>query len=174
MQWPAFDDTEIGERGVSVSGGQKARISLARTIYSDADLIILDDPLSAVDAHVGKSIMQNCIQGHLVKNKKTVVLVTHQLQYLHCASKILVLNRQGVQVFYGSYEELKKEREVYIACFLSHLNSVILHDPTNFFSFVGAVVFVGREQTKEKSKHWERPHSGGKGGGRAKCGDNLR
>lgn len=143
MQWPAFDDTEIGERGVSVSGGQKARISLARTVYSDANLVILDDPLSAVDAHVGKSIMHNCIQGHLVQSKKTVVLVTHQLQYLHCATKILVLNRQGVQVFYGGYEELKKEREVGIHTIAAPYTIHHAYSPTTHILPLGASVFIG-------------------------------
>ena len=70
-------DTTIGERGVNISGGQKARISLARAIYSDADIYLLDDPLSAVDPQVASDIFTHCIRGKL-KNK-AVVLVTHQL-----------------------------------------------------------------------------------------------
>ena len=70
-------DTIIGERGVNVSGGQKARISLARAVYSDADIYLLDDPLSAVDTHVANGIFNECILGAL-KNK-CVILVTHQL-----------------------------------------------------------------------------------------------
>ena len=65
----------IGERGVNVSGGQKARISLARAIYSNADIYLLDDPLSAVDPQVAKDIFYQCIQGHM--KDKIVVLVTH-------------------------------------------------------------------------------------------------
>ena len=56
--------TEIGEKGVNLSGGQKASISLARARYSDNDIYILDDPISALDAHVGKNIMNNCIMGY--------------------------------------------------------------------------------------------------------------
>lgn len=68
----------VGERGITLSGGQKARISLARAVYARADIILLDDPLSAVDAHVGLRIVNECILG-LLKDS-TVVLVTHQLQ----------------------------------------------------------------------------------------------
>lgn len=83
--FPYGDRTLVGERGVSLSGGQRARINLARAVYKDADIYLLDDPLSAVDTHVGKHLFDQCIGGYL-KNK-CVVLVTHQLQYLsnvHC------------------------------------------------------------------------------------------
>lgn len=72
--------TTIGERGVNISGGQKARISLARAIYSDADIYLLDDPLSAVDPSVANGIFTDCILGAL--KDKCVILVTHQLQFL--------------------------------------------------------------------------------------------
>ena len=65
----------IGERGVNVSGGQKARISLARALYSDADIILLDDPLSAVDPEVAHKIFHECIKGFL--KSKLVILATH-------------------------------------------------------------------------------------------------
>jgi ATP-binding cassette subfamily C (CFTR/MRP) protein 4 len=104
-QWPDYDLTEIGERGVSISGGQKARISLARAVYSDASIYLLDDPLSACDAKVGKDLFFNCIVASLKSRSKAVVLATHQLQYLPYADRILVLD-QGKQVFYGKYAEL--------------------------------------------------------------------
>ncbi len=67
---PAGDNTEIGEKGINLSGGQKQRISLARSVYSNADIYLLDDPLSAVDAHVGKSIFDQVIGPNgLLKNK---------------------------------------------------------------------------------------------------------
>ena len=68
-------DTIIGERGVNVSGGQKARISLARAVYADADIYLLDDPLSAVDPEVANAIFNECICG--VLREKVVILVTH-------------------------------------------------------------------------------------------------
>nr|KAF6405964.1 ATP binding cassette subfamily C member 11 [Molossus molossus] len=75
---PCGDMTEIGEWGLNLSGGQKQRISLARAVYSDHEVYLLDDPLSAVDTHVGKHIFEECIQKTL--RGKTVVLVTHRLQ----------------------------------------------------------------------------------------------
>ena len=70
-------DTVIGERGINISGGQKARISLARAIYSEADIYLLDDPLSAVDPQVANDIFNGCIKDFL--KDKVVILVTHQL-----------------------------------------------------------------------------------------------
>jgi len=104
-QWEFGDKTLVGERGVALSGGQKARVTLARAIYREADIYLLDDPLSAVDAHVGKHLFQKCIQGFL-KNK-TVVLVTHQLQYLQEADEIVVL-KQGKVEERGTFQHLIK------------------------------------------------------------------
>lgn len=78
--WPYADQTLVGERGITLSGGQRARVNLARAVYRSADIYLLDDPLSAVDTHVGKHIFQECIQDFL--SNKCVILVTHQLQYL--------------------------------------------------------------------------------------------
>ncbi|KAM6980550.1 ATP-binding cassette sub-family C member 12 [Aplochiton taeniatus] len=86
---PYGDKTEIGERGLNLSGGQKQRISLARAIYSNKDIFLLDDPLSAVDAHVGKHIFEECIKKEL--KGKSIILVTHQLQYLEFCDEVLVL-----------------------------------------------------------------------------------
>lgn len=90
---PAGDQTEVGERGITLSGGQKARISLARAVYRDSDIILLDDVLSAVDAHVGKSIMDNCIRGLL--EKKTRILVTHQISMIPFADRVIFLDGKG-------------------------------------------------------------------------------
>ena len=107
LQWPSYDNTEIGERGVSISGGQKARIALARAVYSDAPLCVLDDPLSAVDAMVSRSLFFDCIIGALRNRGKGVVLATHQLQYLKHADRVIVLDKQGKQIFSGGYAELQ-------------------------------------------------------------------
>lgn len=101
---PNGDQTIIGERGINLSGGQKARVNLARAIYKEADIYLLDDPLSAVDAHVGKNIFENCIQGYLAD--KICVLVTHQLQYLKAIENIVLMNMGRVEAV-GSYEKLK-------------------------------------------------------------------
>lgn len=79
----------VGERGVSLSGGQRARINLARAVYFDADVYLLDDPLSAVDTHVARNLFQNCIVKYL--QDKTRILVTHQMQFLKQADVIVVL-----------------------------------------------------------------------------------
>lgn len=94
-------DTVIGERGINISGGQKARISLARAVYQDADIYLLDDPLSAVDPAVAEGIFSDCILGAL--KHKCVILVTHQLQFVRKSPKILVL-KDGKQHLTGSYD----------------------------------------------------------------------
>uniref|UniRef100_A0A7S4FWP9 ATP-dependent transporter ycf16 n=1 Tax=Eutreptiella gymnastica TaxID=73025 RepID=A0A7S4FWP9_9EUGL len=91
---PDGDQTEIGEKGINISGGQKQRISLARAVYQDADIYLLDDPLSAVDVHVGRRIFERCING--VLKKKTRILVTNQLQYLSHADRIYLLQDTAV------------------------------------------------------------------------------
>ncbi|KDR20353.1 putative multidrug resistance-associated protein [Zootermopsis nevadensis] len=102
-QLPYGDMTLVGDRGSSLSGGQKARISLARAVYNEADVYLLDDPLSAVDTHVGKHLFNDCIVSYL-KNK-TRILVTHQLQYLRDADHIVILNDGAIET-QGSFQEL--------------------------------------------------------------------
>lgn len=91
---PAGDMTEIGERGITVSGGQKQRLNIARAIYFNADIILMDDPLSAVDAHVGKHIMDSAICG-LLKGKARV-LATHQLHVLNRVDRIVWMKDGGI------------------------------------------------------------------------------
>jgi ATP-binding cassette subfamily C (CFTR/MRP) protein 1 len=95
---PNGDATEIGDRGVTLSGGQKQRVSIARSVYADADVYLLDDPLSAVDSHVGRALFERAIRGVLAT--KTVILVTNALQYLPMADNVLwmdngVIKAQG-------------------------------------------------------------------------------
>ncbi|KAJ9575183.1 hypothetical protein L9F63_025865, partial [Diploptera punctata] len=111
---PQGDATSVGERGTSLSGGQKARINLARAIYRNADIYILDGPLSAVDSHVGKLVFDDCIKSYL-KNK-TRILVTHQLQYLQEADFIIVLNNGEIEAK-GTYDEVFGEN-LYLTIFL--------------------------------------------------------
>lgn len=84
---PNGDQTEIGERGITISGGQKQRLNIARAIYFDADIVLMDDPLSAVDAHVGRHIFDNAILG-LLKDKCRI-LATHQLWVLNRCDRII-------------------------------------------------------------------------------------
>lgn len=101
---PNGDKTVVGERGISLSGGQKARVNLARAIYKQADIYILDDPLSAVDTHVGKHIFEECVEKYL--RDKICILVTHQLQYLKHV-KHLVFISDGRIAAQGSYDEMQ-------------------------------------------------------------------
>uniref|UniRef100_A0A8C2ZRV4 ATP-binding cassette sub-family C member 5 n=1 Tax=Cyclopterus lumpus TaxID=8103 RepID=A0A8C2ZRV4_CYCLU len=102
---PYGDQTEIGERGLNLSGGQKQRISLARAVYSNRDIFLLDDPLSAVDAHVGKHIFEECIKKKL--QGKSVILITHQLQYLEFCDDVMLLDDGEVQEA-GNHQALMK------------------------------------------------------------------
>ncbi|KAB0372647.1 hypothetical protein FD755_015400, partial [Muntiacus reevesi] len=99
------DLTEIGERGTPLSEGQKARVSLARAVYQDADIYLLDDPFSAVDAGVSRHLFEQCIRQAL--KEKITILVTHQLQYLKDASQILIL-KNGIMVERGTYSQFQK------------------------------------------------------------------
>ncbi|KAJ3238679.1 Multidrug resistance-associated protein 1 [Chytriomyces hyalinus] len=102
-QLPEGLDTEVGEKGISLSGGQKARIALARAVYSNADTYLLDDPIAALDAHVGKHVFDECIVRAL--NSKTRVLITHHLHVLSQVDHVIVLDH-GKVVEQGSYADL--------------------------------------------------------------------
>ena len=113
---PAGEDTEIGERGINLSGGQKARVQLARAVYTGADIFLLDDPLSAVDTHVARRLMDECLLG-VLKNV-TRVLVTHQVQFLTHADRIIVVE-EGQIVAQGTLEDVK-----------AHIDLTTLHHVT--------------------------------------------
>ena len=81
----------IGDKGVNLSGGQKARISLARALYADTDLYLLDDPLAAVDPNVAKNIFDQCIGPRSLLCGKTRILVTHQIHFLVETNQIIPL-----------------------------------------------------------------------------------
>ncbi|OXU18927.1 hypothetical protein TSAR_000783 [Trichomalopsis sarcophagae] len=99
------DRTQVGERGTNLSGGQCTRINLARAVYRDADIYILDDPLSAVDANVCKCLFNDCINGYL--KDKTRIFVTHQVQCLKEADTIFLLNNGKID-FRGKFAEFSK------------------------------------------------------------------
>ncbi|XP_045376795.2 multidrug resistance-associated protein 1-like isoform X2 [Camelus bactrianus] len=104
-QLPNGDQTEIGERGVNISGGQKHRVSLARAVYSGADIYLLDDPLSAVDVHVGKQLFEKVIGSSGILKNKTRILVTHNLALLPQVDLIVVMESGRVAQM-GTYQEL--------------------------------------------------------------------
>ncbi|KAI0700340.1 ATP-dependent bile acid permease [Cytidiella melzeri] len=104
---PNGEYTEIGEKGINLSGGQKARVSLARAAYSGVDIILMDDSLSAFDAHVGKAILEDCLLSGPLAGK-TRVLVTHALHVLHRTDYIYVVD-DGAVVEQGTYQELMRD-----------------------------------------------------------------
>ncbi|CAL1548851.1 unnamed protein product [Lymnaea stagnalis] len=99
------DSTEIGEKGINISGGQKQRVSLARAVYSNNDIYLLDDPLSAVDSHVGKHIFQKVIGQNGVLKDKTRILVTHGIHWLPMVDTIIVMSNGTISEA-GTYEDL--------------------------------------------------------------------
>ncbi|KAF1762571.1 hypothetical protein GCK72_010833 [Caenorhabditis remanei] len=99
------EQTMVGENGITLSGGQKARISLARAVYQEKDIYLLDDPLSAVDAHVGRALFDKVIGPEGLLRSKTRVLVTHNLQYTKYVDSIYVIE-DGQIVQHGSFEDI--------------------------------------------------------------------
>ncbi|XP_071628428.1 ATP-binding cassette subfamily C member 4-like [Temnothorax longispinosus] len=110
-QFPQGDMTMVSDRGVSLSGGQRVRINLARAVYRQADLYLFDDPLSAVDSRVAKHLYRKCITEYL--HGKTRILVTNHLQFLKCADHIVVLDRGFVKM-HGIYNELVQSNKDFI------------------------------------------------------------
>ena len=106
QQFPDSDQIIVGERGEVLSGGQRARVSLARAVYADADIYLLDDPLSAVDFKVGKHIVEKCIIALL--GQKTRLIASHQEQVMREADSVIVLYKGGV-LGKGSFTELKEK-----------------------------------------------------------------
>ncbi|KAL5983764.1 ABC transporter C member 14 [Asimina triloba] len=122
------DQTEIGERGINLSGGQKQRIQLARAVYQDCDIYLLDDIFSAVDAHTGTEIFKECIRGAL--KDKTILLVTHQVDFLHNADLILVM-RDGKIVQSGKYNDLLESGTDFEVLVAAHATSMELVENGN-------------------------------------------
>ncbi|KAJ3610666.1 hypothetical protein NHX12_022758, partial [Muraenolepis orangiensis] len=106
---PGADLTEIGEKGINLSGGQKQRVSLARAAYSHSDIYLLDDPLSAVDSHVGKHLFQEVIGPQGLLKDKTRILVTHGVSFLPYVDEIVVLVDGKVSEV-GSYQRLQANK----------------------------------------------------------------
>ncbi|XP_070469713.1 ATP-binding cassette sub-family C member 12 isoform X6 [Equus przewalskii] len=143
---PYGDLTEIGERGLNLSGGQKQRISLARAIYSNHEIYLLDDPLSAVDAHVGKHVFEECIKKTL--RGKTIVLVTHQLQLLESCDEVILLE-DGEICEKGTHKELMEERGHY-AKLIHNLRGLQFKDPEHICN--AAMVEALKESPAERDE----------------------
>ncbi|KYQ47297.1 Multidrug resistance-associated protein 4 [Trachymyrmex zeteki] len=110
-QLPYGDKTLVGERGTALSGGQRARINLARAVYRDTDIYLFDDPLSAVDTHVGRHLFNECMNNYL--RNKTRILVTHQLQYLKQCDYIVILNNGQIEDE-GTFTALQEKHATFL------------------------------------------------------------
>ncbi|XP_065808672.1 ATP-binding cassette sub-family C member 12-like [Labrus bergylta] len=138
---PHGDQTMLGEQGVNLSEGQKQRISLARAVYSNRDVYLLDDPLSSFDAHVGKQIFEECIIKQL--KGKSILLVTHQLQYMELCDEVLVL-KDGTVLEAGGHLDLMRAEGHYAELITKHLREQPL-----------------REEKKKKKVELNEPINGG-------------
>ncbi|VDL78379.1 unnamed protein product [Nippostrongylus brasiliensis] len=137
-QLPRGDAVLVGDRGTSLSGGQKARLALARAIYSDADIFLLDDPLSAVDATVGRFLFEKCICGHL--RNKIVILVTHQIQFLHRASRVLLM-KNGEVKFISQHCSGSVSWRIYGAYIQAMCSNPFIIPPLLFVVFTVQILF---------------------------------
>ncbi|XP_040293674.1 ATP-binding cassette sub-family C member 9 isoform X3 [Bufo bufo] len=110
---PFGDQTEIGERGINLSGGQRQRICVARALYQNTSIVFLDDPFSALDIHLSDHLMQEGILKFLQEDKRTVVLVTHKLQYLTNADWIIAM-KDGFVLREGTLKDIQNnDNELY-------------------------------------------------------------
>jgi len=160
---PAGDQTEIGEKGINLSGGQRARISLARAAYSSAEVVLLDDPLSAVDAHVGKQLFEECINGPLMQGR-TRLVITNQLQILPSADSIVALGPGGTIEASGTYKELMESSP----SFQRLLESAGTEEAEAAEEQIAAVQFAPPEPAKPKEPEANQLAQGGAVGDAAK------
>ncbi|XP_067853075.1 ATP-binding cassette sub-family C member 5 [Heptranchias perlo] len=166
---PYGDMTEIGERGTNLSGGQRQRISLARALYSDRNTFLLDDPLSAVDAHVGAHMFTSAIKSGM--KGKTVLFVTHQLQYLVDCDEVLFM-RDGCIAEQGTHEDLMTLNEDYAALFNSMQQANLIRKNLrntakkagtksgNLLSMSKSVSIVHEKKKEDELMHAEEKASG--------------
>lgn len=140
---PNGDATEIGERGITISGGQKQRLNIARAIYFDADIILMDDPLSAVDAHVGRHIFDNAILGLL--KEKCRILATHQLWVLNRCDRIIWMDQGKIQAI-DTFDNLMRDH----VGFQQLMDSTALEEKQE--DGTTAVATVDANDTKGKKK----------------------
>lgn len=124
-QLKAGDQTEIGEKGVNLSGGQKARLGLARAVYADKDIYLMDDPISALDAHVRKQIINNVYFG--VLKDRTRILVTHAIDFLNQADHIIMMEHGRIKA-QGTYDELEQLKEFSDLMDLNQINKEMKKD----------------------------------------------
>lgn len=147
---PGGDQTEIGEKGINLSGGQKQRVALARAVYSRAEIYLLDDPLSAVDSHVGKHIFENVIGPNGLLAGRTRLLVTHGISFLPQTDNMFVL-KDGVITESGTYATLLEQKGAFADFLEQHLQNVDADDQEELEAIKEAL-----ENTKAGAQLFER------------------
>ncbi|KAJ2057948.1 ABC transporter C member 13 [Coemansia sp. S146] len=148
--WPDRDLTMIGERGINISGGQRARLALARTVYSQADVYILDDPLSAVDAHVKRHILDNVILSSGLLGNKLRVVTTHSESMLPFCSQIVTVSDETVSVV---RQEPKEHQHVAIAAVAPNNVCEPTIDASDSDSTLAASTTLGNSPVVGSCKH---------------------
>ncbi len=146
-QLPDKDATEIGEKGVNLSGGQRARIGLARAVYAKKKLILLDDVLAACDSKVARRIFRNCIL-KLLKDQ-CVILVTHSKEYQEFATKCLTLN-EGKLINFKKNDNILNAKNGKEKDEIVQLNSILVNDVTNNGKKIAHVLVPEEERVKGK------------------------
>ncbi|XP_071114543.1 multidrug resistance-associated protein 1-like, partial [Haliotis cracherodii] len=149
-QFPGGDQVEIGEKGINLSGGQKQRVSLARAVYSDADVLLLDDPLSAVDNHVARHIFRNVISNNGFLKNKTRLLVTHNMSVLPHVDHILVVS-EGSVVESGTYSQLLVNEGPFTAMLKPHQSDAVYNTNNNLFNLENSPENTGSQSQKGNS-----------------------
>ncbi|CAG9579293.1 putative ATP-binding cassette protein subfamily C,member 5 [Leishmania major strain Friedlin] len=147
-------ETEIGENGINLSGGQKARVSLARAVYADRDVYVLDDPLSALDAQVGERVMRECVCGALAG--KTRVLATHQVSAAAYAD-LVVLLEEGRVAFQGSYAAYCQYARVHYERSLSGMGKTSVYAAQTVCELASAVDLSKLEDILDENAEVQRP-----------------
>ncbi|CAI0400520.1 unnamed protein product [Linum tenue] len=144
------DLTEIGERGINMSGGQKQRIQIARAVYQDADIYLLDDPFSAVDAHTGTHLFQDCLMGIL--RDKTIIYVTHQVEFLPAADVIVVM-QNGKIAQTGKFDELMKQNVGFEALVGAHSQALeLVHAVESSTQQTTSLLVADQEENSDPSR----------------------
>jgi len=123
----AGDLSEIGENGINLSGGQKARIGLARAVYSNRDIYLMDDPISALDARVRRKVFMNCLMNYL--KEKTRILITHSIDFLSLSDRIVIMDEGKVYAF-GTFEELKSDPKMKALLKINDINKNRIDEST--------------------------------------------
>ncbi|KAG5878883.1 hypothetical protein JTB14_005774 [Gonioctena quinquepunctata] len=147
-QFENGDLTIVGDRGASLSGGQNARINLARAMYKDADIYLLDDPLSAVDINISKHLYRECINGYL--SRKTRILVTHQVHYLKDADHIIILNNGRIEDE-GTFNKLAGSGNLYAKLLTAELEQKEEKSELRRLSTVCTIIFTNLNSLKHPS-----------------------